>query len=214
MSQPKIFLGAPCYRESAKLLRSVITSFLEPHVHVLIVSNDASDECKSVLASMFHELGHIIHNEKNLYINAAWNQIAEAFLKSDADVLAIANADAVLSPGWGAALIDAAKVWGRFWHGRCVSQGDVLLEHPRHTAGVFFALAREHVKLCFPIPSELRMWWGDSWIWRQLERAEVRPHVIEEIRVWHAGSVSSSQVPEMREIVEADRIAWERLNRE
>jgi GT2 family glycosyltransferase len=209
-----IFLGVPCYREDAALLRDAISSFLDPAVQVLVVDNGASGECKAVLREFDGQL-QVIHNEENVYINPAWNQIAAEFLRSDASTLVIANADVVVSAGWAQHLAHAVRTPGKFWFARVVDDRAQLnatsptpSTHPTHSAGTFFAIDRNDVSCCFPIPSELRMWYGDNWIFDFLAHMGVDGVRVDSIWTWHAGSVSSKQVPRFDAMVRQEQQEW------
>jgi len=217
----RIMLGTPCFREGPELLRDAINSFLDPLVDVVVVDNGSSAECKDVLEEFAGKI-EVIRNPENVYVNPAWNQIAARFLESDTEILVIANADAVLSPGWGAALKYASFHVGRFWFGRGVAHRallDVQLPPvlasvpppygPGHSAGTLFALTRDQVEACFPIPSELRIYHGDNWIFELLMQLGHRGVIVEGLRVWHAESVSSKHVPEIATIAAAERAVWD-----
>lgn len=215
-----IFVGVPVFREDSEVLRRALASLRaiaitappDPLVQVLAVDNGASEECKAVLAAFERNYSaaqfRVLHNPENIYVNGAWNQIAEEFLASDADLLAIVNADAELSEGW------AGELWARsqqdesaYWRaGETAEGGGRRLVH---SAGSFFVMTRADVEKVFPIPPALRIWYGDSWIWGVLEGMGRKAVTIESIRVVHAASMSSRRLPEFAEIVSEDRRAWE-----
>jgi GT2 family glycosyltransferase len=126
MSQPKIFLGVPVFLADEAMVREAIESFLDPLVQVLVIDNGASAEARRGIAAHGQSVD-VLRNERNVYVNPAWNQIAERFLSSDADVLVIANEDLVTSRGWAAALLQraiAARQKGEreMWFGRRTHQ--------------------------------------------------------------------------------------------
>jgi len=218
-------LGTPCFREGAELLRDALASFLDPLVDVVVVDNGSSVECKAVLEEFADKI-EVIRNPENVYVNPAWNQLATRFLESDAEILVIANADAVVSPEWGNALysrFESVKRASEFYFGRGIQYrgkfSAVLPSLPEsappppygpgHSAGVFFALDRVDVESCFPIPSELRIYHGDDWIWQFLTHLGCRGVIVDDLRVWHAESVSSRHVPELAAIAAGERAVWD-----
>lgn len=208
-----LFLGVPVFREDPGVLREALVSFLGPYVQVLAVDNGASEECRAVLNEFRGRL-RIIRYDENVYVNQAWNRIATEFLASSAHMLVIANADAVTSNGWDLKL-GCAYAPDAYWRAVGVRERKELPTHfsltyePGHSAGVFFAMARDDVARVFPIPSRIRIWYGDDWIWSLLEGMGRRPVVIDTIRIWHQGSVSSRRLPEFARVCEEDKRAWE-----
>jgi hypothetical protein len=127
----------------------------------------------------------------------------------------IANADVVVSAGWAQHLAHAVRTPGKFWFARVVDDRAQLnatsptpSTHPTHSAGTFFAIDRNDVSCCFPIPSELRMWYGDNWIFDFLAHMGVDGVRVDSIWTWHAGSVSSKQVPRFDAMVRQEQQEW------
>jgi glycosyltransferase involved in cell wall biosynthesis len=218
----RIMLGVPCFAEGQVLLEFALHSFVEEDVEVVAVDNGASPSTKAALA-IFESSISVIRKSQNIYVNPAWNELAERFLASTAEVLVLANADLVVSTGWSKALLlrhDHARGLNRkeFWRGRGVDTiGEVAIHReisgesstdPRHTAGAFFALPREAVAAAFPIPG-LRVWYGDTWIETVLEAAGWSSVTLRDVVARHAGKVSSNQLPEFAAIVQSDREMWE-----
>lgn len=207
-----IFVGIPCFREDADLLRNSIWSALGSLTRVVVVDNGSSGECKRVLDE-FPKSIEVVTNRENLYVNAAWNQLAQRFLVSGADILVIMNADAILSPDWAEHLVRATKDGIALWRGVGVRErADLTDPHAvptGHSAGVFFALRREDVVRCFPIPRELKIWYGDTWIFDMLKHLGRREVEIGDVRVWHASGMSSSRTPELADMVQRDKVLWD-----
>src|ERR1700678_2278168 len=113
-SMKPVFLGVPCFREDAQSLAEAVASFEDPCVDVVLVDNGASPEVKQVLLTA--RTARVLRNPRNIYINPAWNQLAHQFLRSRREIFALANADTILSRGWGRALFQRT---GReeFWFG-------------------------------------------------------------------------------------------------
>ena len=74
-----------------------LRSLAEPGVQLLLVDNGSDPDVKRAISGK----GIVIRNAVNRYVNPAWNQILQVFLKrSRYDILVIANSDLVLDPGW------------------------------------------------------------------------------------------------------------------
>lgn len=208
-----VLIGTPCFQESPDLLRAAVQSMLDPIARVVVVDNGSSDACKGVLAELGADV-EVIANEVNWYVNAAWNQLAERFLASEAELLVIANADAVLSRGWAPLLLARSRSGPpAVWHGSgVVDRAELDSADARltgHSAGVLFALSRADVARCFPIPSEIKIFYGDTWVFDLLARLGREQEVVSGVRVWHAGSVSSRRTPEFATVVARDTAVWD-----
>jgi glycosyltransferase involved in cell wall biosynthesis len=215
----RIFLGVPCLAEDQDTLVRALRSFAESDVEVVAIDNGATPAVKAALAEVTDI--RVIHNPTNVYVNPAWNQLARMFLESAADVLVLANADLVAGPGWSQSLLARLEHTKKreWWVGVGVAtEADVTrtatisaqsTDNPTHTAGAFFALPREAVAIAFPIPEELRIWYGDTWIQTALTAAGFTMTTLKGVVAWHAGKVSSNQVPELAGVVAHEKIMWE-----
>lgn len=221
MSRP-IMLGVPVFREDQTMVEGAIRSFLNPLVDVVVVDNGASEEAKAGIAT-FQKDVEVIRNHTNVYVNPAWNQLAERFLRSGAEVFVIANADVLVRPGWAESLFARRELGvNELWFGRRTStvQEAGTVGRPRQhsseeivdvlaSRGGFFAMARKAVSLVFPIPSELRIFYGDDWIFGILGRIGYRQVTLADVVVWHEESVSQNRLPELNSVIWQDRQAWD-----
>ena len=218
MSVP-IMLGVPVFREDRAMVEEAIRSFLDPLVNVVVVDNGATEEAKAAIAT-FHGEIDVIHNSTNIYVNPAWNQIAERFLQSEAEILVVANADLLVRPGWAESLLDRRELGkNEIWFGRRTSNAPEAMGARHHSPveatntlasrGGFFALTRKAISLVFPIPSELRIFYGDDWIFGILGRIGYRQVTLADVVVWHEESVSQNRLPELNGIIWQDRQAWD-----
>ena len=218
----RIMLGTPCFAEDRELLLQALKSFCQPNVDVVAIDNGGSPDVKYVLREMASSLS-IIRNEHNIYVNPAWNQIAERFLASDAEILVVANADLVAAPGWAESLLmrhDQALRNGEkeFWFGRIVDNvEDALRQYPsstemsseKDTAGSFFAMTRDAVRMAFPIPADLLIWYGDGWIHNVMWKSGYHILILQGVVCWHRGGVSTHHVHERGPIVARDKVVWD-----
>lgn len=221
-----IMLGVPVFREDRAMVEGAIRSFLDPLVDVVVVDNGASEEAKAGIAT-FQGSVEVIRNQVNVYVNPAWNQLADRFLRSEAEILVVANADVLVRPGWAESLLDRLAALGasgtdamvELWFGRRTSNAQETARPRRHSSeevvgvpasrGGFFAMARKAVSLVFPIPLELRIFYGDDWIFGILGRIGYKQVTLADIVVWHKESVSQERLPELNNIIWQDRQAWD-----
>ena len=221
MTKP-IMLGVPVFREDQAMVEEALGSFLDPMVDVVVVDNGATPEAKAGITA-FDGRVDVIRNESNIYCNPAWNQIvSERFLKSDAEILVVANADVVVAKGWAQALyarklsfLQNKEIWfcSQTWDVEQARRG-VDLPDPTETpyrtmGGFFFALPREAVPLVFPIPEPVLIWYGDNWIFETLERTGYRRVSLRDMLVWHAESVTQKRMPELGTVLHNDKTAWD-----
>ncbi len=222
----KIMLGVPCFGETREMALQALRSFLQPDVDVVAIDNGGSPDVKAALAEMSSSIS-IIRNERNVYVNPAWNQLAERFIASEAEILVLANADLEVAPGWAQSLSmrhDRARRSNELelWFGHFaqpvesarslsdeISGADALW-----SGGSFFALPRDAVKIAFPIPPELLIWYGDNWIFVSLEEAGYHGVILHNMPCWPpAAGISTNHIRhEADAIIARDRTAWnERL---
>ena len=217
-------LGVPCFAEDRELLLRALRSFAEPHVDVVAVDNGGGPGVKAALREVGSQVS-VITNERNVYVNPAWNQLADRFLASDSEILVVANADLVMAAGWSDSLLmrhDLARASGQreFWFGRIVADIQQVARPCEPTAettgeqcsgGSLFALTREAVRLAFPVPGELLIWYGDGWIHTLLSVAGYRGLPLQGLVAWHRGGLSSERLPaaERTPITDRDRACWD-----
>jgi GT2 family glycosyltransferase len=100
--QSKYLVGIPCLYGS-EVTRNAIQSVIEKtNVDVLVIDNGADEDVKRVIEEFFNK-GQIIvvRNEKNIFVNPAWNQILQYFLKDNSyDYCCIMNSDIIMQPEW------------------------------------------------------------------------------------------------------------------
>ena len=190
---------------------------------MIAIDNGGSSDVKLALYEMSGSDITIIKNPKNVYVNPAWNQLAERFLASDAEILVLANADLAAAPGWATSLLmrhDQARQNGdkEFWFGRIVHDvaetdrpctPSLELTDAHGTAGSFFAMTREAVRYAFPVPSELLIWYGDGWIHTLLSKAGYCGVTLRDMICWHRGGVSTEHVSERTPITNGEKIIWD-----
>lgn len=218
----RIMLGTPCFREDHEMLARAFRSFCEPDVDVVAIDNGGSEDVKAAIFDAGDTIS-VIRNPKNVYVNPAWNQLAERFLSSGSEILVLANADLIANKGWSSSLLlrhDLIKTRSEreFWCGTGITLEQVDVEvapsvevSDQKFHGAFFAFTREAVLRAFPVPKELLIFFGDDWIIKRLSEAGFSPRALRDVRVFHAANVSSNRLPEYYEIIARDRLAWERL---
>jgi hypothetical protein len=193
-----ILVGVPCYKDGSMVDRC-LRSLLEPRVQLLIVDNGSAPDVKQVLPGR----GIVIRNEVNRYVNPAWNQMMEWFLRSDHyDLLVIANSDLVMTAGWSLKLRA---------HRAANKQEQIIFGTigPQHSSmGAFFAMTRRSVLACCPVPDEILIYGGDDFIFEVNRRVGFAEAVVDDLTMFHAVSGTISKSPELWEIGKRDNGRW------
>lgn len=213
----RILVGIPVLTGADHCEETISSVIYKNSVNVLIIDNGAETAVKERLL-LYHHLRnfHVIHNEINKYVNPAWNQIIEFFLKHDYDRLIIQNSDLILQKDWD-------KVCRNRWE---VDPDEILLPvmdelHDVDTAiapakkvdsgtpGVFITLNRKQAELIYPIPSEILVWFGDLWAFTILRNKGYETLIPENLLDKHYWSSTVSKVPGIGDLIEQDKLQWE-----
>lgn len=98
----KFLVGIPCLSGADHCRAAIESVIFKNNTHVLLIDNGAEKSVKNLLSSFFGmRNADIIHNEKNIYVNPAWNQILDFFLNhSNCDYLLIMNSDLIVHKHW------------------------------------------------------------------------------------------------------------------
>ena len=185
---------------SAEMTKLAIDSVID-EAEVLVIDNNSDAETKLML---MREDIMLIENEENLYVNPSWNEILDFFLKTPFDTLIIMNSDMIMQASWSQHL-DPTEICiptdGSHTVDTVVTEG---------TPGVFIHLSREMVRIVYPIPEEILVWYGDNWIYTILRSLGYQTVVKSELigRHYNGGSQSVNVVPNIHQIIEQDKIMW------
>lgn len=202
----KILCGIPCLYNGETCLRafSVVD---EENVDLLIIDNGSDTDVKysiDLVKNAYSNVKVIKHN-KNIFVNPAWNEILAYFLNNGQyDQLIIMNSDLILSPRWSNFIEDGIS---------CLTTDGshtANTEAFEGTPGVFIHLNKEMARLVYPIPEEIKIWYGDLWIYSKLRKAGYKTIIKAGLIAnhYHGGSQSCQKLPEFQEIIEQDKIAW------
>lgn len=197
-----------------------IESVVNSGVDVLLIDNGAEQSVKNVL-NFYHSRPniHIISNPENVFVNPAWNQAMEFFLAFDYDRLVIINSDLIMHPNWHEVLKNRLVEFPNeitlpiitdniLQYATCEYQSG--MEVSSGTPGVFISLNRKHVEIVFPISAEIKIWFGDNWLYDSLRglgfKTVIAPNLF--AQHYHNGSQSVSKLNGISEMIEQDKINW------
>lgn len=221
----KILVGIPVitgYKHTMDAINSVLN---QPNVELLIIDNNATEDVKHLFTTYEDCINFKVKvNEKNIYVNPAWNQIMEAFLNdyTDFDILCIMNSDLTLQNNWSDMLRSLydnnsnASYLPRMVND-CVAverlkEIDINncegIETEGGSAGIFITLSRKQVKEVYPIPNEIKVWFGDNWIYDTLRHKNYKTIVAHNLIAFHGLSQTITRVEGIDEIIEHDKVQW------
>jgi len=222
----EILITIPCLygvEHTRECIESVIH---KKNVSLHLVDNGAEIAVKELLnhykASYTNVI--LIHNEVNIYVNPAWNQGIEYFLREkEFDYLIILNSDMTMYENWDLVLRKRLEVYPdeismpTVINDRLFTDLVVDTEVIEGTTvyggvnGAFILLNRKQAKIVFPIPSDIVVWFGDNYIFELLRGFGYKTLVIPNLICFHYISQNVQKVEGIGEIIEEDKIAWHEI---
>ena len=199
----KVLVAIP-YLKSRQELREAIASFRHKDVEILLIDNSND----TGVAKELNDNDHFICNKKNLYVNPAWNQAMSYFLDGEWDVLVIANSDVVILDGWVEILTTKLGEDKTVWS-PSIRKTEEDYDGGIGVPGFCMILPKKAVEIVYPIPHQLKIWFGDSYIFRKLVGLGWRVMVLADMKARHHISKTILSLPEALGIIEQDKLAWE-----
>lgn len=216
----KILVGIPVLMNAELFKQSVESVLGREDVDLLIIDNGSESDVKAVIR--LYELlpnVHVVRNEVNGFVNFSWNQIMFCFLNNNYDRLCIMNSDVVLQQDWDTVLRNYWEVFvddlllpvvanelstvdTSFNSGQLVTEG---------TAGIFITLTKQQCEMVYPIPSMIKIWFGDNWAFSILRGVGFKTVIPPNFLATHATSSTVSRLAEAGAIIEQDKIAWDNI---
>lgn len=212
-----ILVGIPMLSGAPHCKAAIDSVINKPDVGLLIIDNGAEQEVKDLIHSYNSPNGWCIVNEKNVFVNKAWNQIIEYFLTSTFDYLCIMNSDLTMFGKWD-------EICRNRWK---VKPDEILIprldEIPRNyltavsdakvvtegTPGVFITLNKRQAEMVYPIPDYVKLWFGDLFIYSVLRRLNYETVIPTNLFASHAWSSTISRLPGASDLIEEDKRQWE-----
>lgn len=182
---------------------------------IIIIDNNATPDIKNLI-----EPYNKIVNDKNIYVNPAWNQLMRYFLDHpEFDTIIILNSDIYLKNDVFKKLklldLDAMKVIPLV---AGVSEFSDVLEPSIRIVedgvpGVFICLSRKMVEAVYPIPEEIKLWFGDNWIFGKLRKLDYKMTIYNDLQAIMDWSRSIGKLPEATALIEEDKKAWNLISK-
>lgn len=235
----KVLVGIPVLYGPQHCREAIESVIDNENVTVLVIDNgsgpDMIDMLSSFPVSNYKGKLTIIRNPENVYVNPAWNQILDVFLngfpamhgfprvQGGFDQLVIMNSDLVMCKYWYEVLkkhltlfpqnIPVPHITTNKNELYIVNKTQEVTHVFEGTPGVFICLNQEHAALINPIPESIKVWFGDNWIYEGLRKRGYSTVVLSNLVAYHSGSQTVSRVPGISELIEQDKIEWEKLNK-
>jgi len=231
----RVLMGIPAFRLSDLVKRSIDSTIGTP-ADVLVIDNGSDPSVKATLmqyntspslrlAANAPERKNAVHekqvklivNQKNTFCNGAWNQILDYGLKNGYDLIAL-NTDVALHGGWYDILLHRAanyekEVWlptiGPFSATQDSRFGSIV----ENIAGSCIFLTKEAAEIVYPIPEQLRQWFGDEYMFTKLRKCGWNTVVLRDLTGDHQWTRVTEATPEAYTQIEQDKIEWEKIKR-
>lgn len=209
----KILVGIPVIYDTNCVRRCL--AHIKDADGILIIDNNATAEIKKLI-----EPYNKIVNAKNVYVNQAWNQLMEYFLAHhEFDTIIILNSDIYLKHDVCTKIslidLDVQKVIPLVTGVSAFSDSAIKTTQvvDGGVPGVFICLSRKMVEIVYPIPSEIKLWFGDNWIFNKLQLLDYKMTVYSDLQAIMDWSRSISLLPEAHTIIEDDKKAWNLISK-
>ncbi|MES2395659.1 MAG: hypothetical protein V4549_06635 [Bacteroidota bacterium] len=214
----KILVVLPCFGHGW-ILKQTIKRWSGADLFVI------QDNSQCDVIDVFKELNitpNIITDE-DWYVNKCWNAGMKYFLESDYDLICLATMDTWMRDNWKAILehnynpLSDEVVLPDF-----VTEGDLKMEELNQsvpycerflrTSGTgnfatFFN--RKAVELFYPIPDEIKLWYGDEWIFTILRNIGFKTVTYTQLYAYQFGSITVNQNTKAFDVIQHDKEAWE-----
>lgn len=217
----KILIGIPClygYDHTEDAIKSVV---FHPDVSLLLIDNGAESDIKRLIKE-YSSLGNVsvISNKENVYVNPAWNQIIDFFLKGECDILCIMNSDLTMQFNWSDSLRVLYEKFGDDYTYVPAVKDDrnniKIRINPSEfnvftvasAPGIFITLSRKQAEYIYPIPEDCKVWFGDDWIYGILRGLGSKTAVASNLIAYHGVSQTVQRVEGIDKVIDKDKIAW------
>jgi len=221
----KILIAMPVVTGAEHTKEAIESIVCQSEVDLLICDNGAVQEVKNLL-NKYRNVPNVLiwENKRNMYVNPAWNSFMAYFLKQKDKYshLIIVNSDIIMQDDW-------FEVVKNRWS---VSPDEILVpvqtrdkgvtKIPVDTkvseckvikssiAGIFITLNIRQAEKVYPIPDNIKVWFGDTWIYSILCHF-YNVLIPKNLIVYHVHSQTIQKIDWIGNVIEKDKIAWRKL---
>ena len=218
-----ILIAIPCLY-GAEHTKEAIDSVVNTPATILLIDNGSEPRVKSLIEAYRHRDNVVIYSfPENVYVNPAWNMAIDFFLQNgEFTHIAIMNSDLILYRDWYKHLETA--LINNFIPLPIVTQDRDLLNASHEsivtefgppitvdggTPGIFICLNREMVEKVGLIPEDIKVWFGDQYIYTILREIGYKTITEPCLLCYHYWSQNVQKVKGIGEIIENDKRKWE-----
>lgn len=208
--------------------REALDSIIHQPVGIVLCANGAEqdirdlfEEFKENRKKLFPDYEIIIWDEPvNICVNPVWNKFLEYFIKSEYTHIGILSSDVILHKSFlhiiktiQLFLIDKVPLFkevdkDQVYEDIYAPYDWDYTEMDHGTPGFFIWLSKEQAKKVYPIPEEIKLWFGDEWIYTILRRAGYKTILCNNLWAFHQGSQTLKEMSNTSELIESDKKAW------
>ena len=154
----------------------------------------------------------------NIGVNPVWNKFVSHFLNMNYTHIGILSSDVILQHQW----LDYLTVHNNSKEQIIIREVDKdVVKQPvdytchdtttvtEGTNGIFIWLTKKQASLAFPIPEQIKIWFGDNWIQFKLRNAGYPTVIHHNFRAFHGGSVTLKAMEGTDALIEQDKLEWE-----
>ncbi len=218
----KVLVAMPCVNNT-HVTKECLDSIVNHPVDILLCQNGATDEIKELFKEYKekHSTINTIWNiEENKGLNPVFNDFMYYFLIQEQYThLAIINSDIILHSNWLNIIKRAINIHGDLCYlptevdKEKIFQNSDLEDLSYHdieggACGMIMWLSREHVKAVYPMPTDIKIWFGDNWIFDLYRGVGGKTVVLKNFWCFHHGSSTLKTLSSTSQWIEDDKIAW------
>lgn len=218
----KLLICLPVVKNPDVLAECVAQIMYKREIHLIILLNGADQDVKDLLYGTYAQYSQILiwENKENVFVTAAWNRFMEHFLMNEPyNRIIIINSDLTLQKNWDQILRLAWEecpdyvITPNVINDKTQMYEDIIIQNEGHFVvdnppGIFITLDREQCELVYPIPSEIRVWFNDTWIMGLLKAVNTPMIMVSNLLAFHHVSTSVNSIGGIHEVIEEDKIAW------
>lgn len=217
-----ILICIPVVKNGVVLRECVDQILYKRNVHILILDNGADPDVKEAL---YHYDQYpqvtIWHNSINKFVTEPWNTFLDHFIKSEYDRLIIMNSDITLNKEWwdvciglfkelpGLTIVPTISDDKRLMYEKVKKKHHIeRIPENKGIPGIFITFSKLHAKAIYPIPSDIKVWFGDAFIYELLYACNYSAYIASDLLCFHHTSTNVNSIEGIHKIIEEDKIAW------
>lgn len=228
----KFLITIPCLfgaEHTEECIKSVV---YQKDTDLYLIDNGAEQSVKDVINKYAFKHNPVLSNvlvkcnPQNVYVNPAWQQGIDFFLKNkEYTHLIIMNSDLIMQKDCMEILENRLTqnpdeipipimTQDKLAMTRDINKGIAeALEVNGGTPGVFIVLSRKHVEIISPLPTYCLIWFGDNHIYDTLRQLGYKTVIPENLLSYHYWSQNVQKVQGISELIEKDKVLWEERGR-